>query len=486
MLRPISYENIESQVARLCKRPSTGEGWGEGEPFAVKSPLPRWERARVRVNVSPWYPIDNSTPSNSNSSSPTDVYYHHRCTHFWSQIDGSGQLSSRETTRGIRTNTLKASTDIFKIIETIDDRTGGKNRPVLIVPSSRRKQCPLPPPPPARLSRKGTRLSRGGGNPWVDGSSYLDRAGSVCCIKGWSRRTLQSPQCKSLDSTRIDTGQSSLRGRARCLTHFIAWERRRREPGSNSVIVTASLTRCEGHVEGRGGLQRVRKIFAGCPAIRPFWDQSPALSMRGFETVGNRLYPLHGQNSLCRHAAEAKTQDRSRKKTGLNTAPGFLRVKCPFREAKGARKRSDRGLHRHSRAGGNPEKNKAHRLTSPLPRWERPRAYPGLEPGVRVTPREMPPTSFPRNHPSFPRGLPRTLIRGREPREKQSTPATPPFAGRKGREQAKPKGPTRERGMPGSGQGEPGPNGPGRASAKFATIRVIRDSDNHRPSFKSH
>ena len=355
---------------------------------------------------------------------------------------------------------MKASTDTFKIIESIDDHTGGNNRPVLIVPGSRRKQCPLPPPPPARLSRKGTRLSRGGGNPWVDGSSYLDRAGSVCCIKGWSRRTLQSPQCKSLDSTRIDTGQSSLRGRARCLTHFIAWERRRREPGSNSVIITIALTRDEGFVAGRGGLQRVRKILAGCPAILSFWDQSPALSMRGFETVGNRLYPLHGQNSLCRHAAGAKTQDRSRKKTGLNTAPGFLRVKYPFREAKGPRKRSDRGLQRLSRAGGNPEKNKAHRLTSPLPRWERAR--------VRVTPRgdahpQPHSTSFPRNHPSFPRGLPRTPIRGREPREKQCTPATPPFAGRKGREQAKPKGPTRERGMPGSGQGEPGPNRPGRA-----------------------
>ena len=238
---------------------------------------------------------------------------------------------------------MKASTDIFKIIETIDGHTGGENRPVLIVPGSRRKQCPLPPPPPARLSRKGTRLSRGGGNPWVDGSSYLDRAGSDRCIKGWSRRTMQSPQCKSLDSTRIDTGQSSLRGRARCLTHFIAWERRRREPGSNSVIITIALTRDEGFVAGRGGLQRVRKILAGCPAILSFWDQSPALSMRGFETVGNRLYPLHGQNNLCRHAAEAKTQDRSRKKTGLNTAPGFSRVKYPFREAKGARKRSDRG-----------------------------------------------------------------------------------------------------------------------------------------------
>ena len=332
---------------------------------------------------------------------------------------------------------MKASTDIFKIIETIDDRTGGKNRPVLIVPGSRRKQCPLPPPPPARLSRKGTRLSRGGGNPWVDGSSYLDRAGSVCCIKGWSRRTLQSPQCKSLDSTRIDTGQSSLRGRARCLTHFIAWERRRREPGSNSVIITIALTRDEGFVAGRGGLQRVRKILAGCPAILSFWDQSPALSMRGFETVGNRLYPLHGQNNLCRHAAEAKTQDRSRKKTGLNTAPGFSRVKYPFREAKGARKRSDRGgcpAHSHVFPAG-------------------PAPYPDTGAGTQ---------------------------------RKQSTPATPPFAGRKGREQAKPKGPTRERGMPGPGQGEPGPNGPGRASAKFATIRVIRDSENHRPSFNSH
>ena len=215
---------------------------------------------------------------------------------------------------------MKASTDIFKIIETIDDRTGGKNRPVLIVPSSTRKQCPLPPPRPTGLN----------------GSCFLDRAGSDRCIKGWSRRTMQSPQCKPIDSTRIGTGQSRFRGRVRCLNHLIAWQRRRREPGSNSVIITIALTRDEGFVAGRGGLQRVRKILAGCPAILSFWDQSPALSMRGFETVGNRLYPLHGQNSLCRHAAGAKTQDRSRKKTGLNTASGFLRVKYPFREAKGA------------------------------------------------------------------------------------------------------------------------------------------------------
>ena len=46
----------------------------------------------------------------------------------WPRIDGSGHLSSRETTRGIRTITLKASTDTFKVIESIDDQAGGYYR----------------------------------------------------------------------------------------------------------------------------------------------------------------------------------------------------------------------------------------------------------------------------------------------------------------------------------------------------------------------
>ena len=206
---------------------------------------------------------------------------------------------------------MTASTDTFNIIETIDDRTGGKNRPVLIASSSRRKQCPLPPPHPAK---------------GCVGSCFLDRAGSDRCIKGWSRRTMQSPQCKPIDSTRIGTGQSRFRGRVRCLNHLIAWQRRRREPGSNSVIITIALTRDEGFVVGRGGLQRVRKIFAGCPAIRPIWDQSPGRTASPFETVGNRLYPLHDQDCLRRFTAEAQIQDRSRDKTGPNTAPAFSRV----------------------------------------------------------------------------------------------------------------------------------------------------------------
>ena len=161
------------------------------------------------------------------------------------------------------------------------------------------------------------------------------------------------------------------------------------------MIVTIAFTRDEGHVLRLGGVRRVRKIFAGCPAIRPIWDQSPRRSASRFETVGNRLYPSHGQNSLCRSAAEAKIQDRSRAKTGLNTAPGFSRVKYPFREAQttddGARKpkrpQTNRG---DARAGRNPEKNKARRQSipsSPLPRWERAR--------VRVTPQTQTPTVIP-------------------------------------------------------------------------------------------
>ena len=71
------------------------------------------------------------------------------------------------------------------------------------------------------------------------------------------------------------------------------------------------------------------RFLSGCPAIRPIWDQSPGIRNPRFETVGNRLYPLHGQKCLCRFAAEAQIQDRSRDKTGPNTAPAFPRVSNP-------------------------------------------------------------------------------------------------------------------------------------------------------------
>ena len=146
-------------------------------------------------------------------------------------------------------------------------------------------------------------------------SSLLGCAGSDRYSKDWSPSSLRARQHKPNDSTRVGTGQSSFRGRVRCLTHFIAWERRRCEPGSNSVIVTASFTGCEGHVLRLGGVLRTRKILVGCPAIRPIWDQSPGIRNPRFETVGNRLYPLHDQDCLCCSAAEATLLDRSRSKT---------------------------------------------------------------------------------------------------------------------------------------------------------------------------
>ena len=224
---------------------------------------------------------------------------------------------------------MTASTDTFKITETIGDRVGGYNfSPTLIESCSRRKQCPL--------------------YPVQSGSSLLGYAGSECDRKDWSPSSVGARQHKPNDSTRIGAGQSRSRGRVRCLTHFIAWERRRCEPGSNSVIVTNTLTSVEGHVLRLGGVRRTRKIFVGCPAIRPIWDQSPGIRNPRLETVGNRLYPLHDQDRLRRFTAEAQIQDRSRKSTGLNTAPGFLRVSP----------RLSRALPRHSRAGGNPEKTK--------------------------------------------------------------------------------------------------------------------------------
>ena len=233
---------------------------------------------------------------------------------------------------------MTASTDTFKVIETIDDRVGGYNfLPTLIESCSRRRQCPL-----YLVNSE---------------SSFLGCAGNDRCIKGWSRGAMQPSHHKPIDSARVGTGQSRRRGRVRCQSLFIAGERRRCEPGSNSVIVTASLTRCEGHVLRLGGVLRTRKIFVGCPAIRPIWDQSPGIRNPRLETVGNRLYPLNGQISLCRSAAEAQIQDRSRSKTGPNTAPGFLRVS----------RRHSRALPRLSRGacpiprygGGNPKKNKA-------------------------------------------------------------------------------------------------------------------------------
>ena len=202
---------------------------------------------------------------------------------------------------------MTASTDTFKINETIVDRVGGYYfSPTLILSGSRRRQCPL--------------YSVNSESP------FFDCARNDHSRTDWSLRPIQTRQHEPTDSTRVVEGQSGLRGRVLRQSLFIARERRRCEPGSNPVTVTNALTSVEGHVLRCGDKGRMRKIFVGCPAFLSFWDQSPLRYALRSETVGNRLYPLHDQDCLRRFTAEAQIQDRSRAKTGLNTAPGFLRV----------------------------------------------------------------------------------------------------------------------------------------------------------------
>ena len=234
---------------------------------------------------------------------------------------------------------MKAITGKIKVSETIVDRVGGYNfLPALIASGSTRRQCPLYSANPHGQTE----------------SSLLGCERSACRRLGWSLRMFQTQQHEPHGSTRVVEGQPDGRGRATRQSLFIARDRLRCEPGSKPVIVTNALTSVEGHVPSRGDKGRRWKIFVGCPAIRPFWDQSPGIRNPRLETVGNRLYPLHDQDCLRRFTAEAQIQDRSRSKTGPNTAPGFLRVSISI-------------------------------PSSPLPRWERAR--------VRVTPL-MPPHSL--------------------------------------------------------------------------------------------
>ena len=154
---------------------------------------------------------------------------------------------------------------------------------------------------------------------------------------------LQTPQYKPNGSTRVGEGLSGGRGRVLSQSLLVARERRRRELGSNLVIVTTTLTSGEGHVVEDGLSRRVRKILAGVPASVSIRDHilapSFSRSVRQYWTVGNRPIRNNDLRSLHRNSVEAQIQDRSRNKTGLNTAPGFLRVynKPPLRGAKGTR-----------------------------------------------------------------------------------------------------------------------------------------------------
>ena len=255
---------------------------------------------------------------------------------------------------------MKAYTGKNNIIDTIGDHVGGESRPTLFASSSRRRQH-LPTPP----------ATTAGSN----GSSCFGCARSEVRRMNRSRRPMLSSQYAPNDSARVGEGRLVQRGRVLSQSLLVARERRRRELGSNLVIVTTTFTSGEGHVVEDGLSQRVRKILAGVPASVSIRDHILALSFsrskRQHWTVGNRPIRNYDLRSLHRNSVEAQIQDRSRQKTGLNTAPGFSRVsnKPPLRGAKGTR----------AQHAGDA--------------------------------RNSPPPSFPRT---------------REPREKQSTPHTPP------------------------------------------------------------
>ena len=211
-----------------------------------------------------------------------------------------------------------------KVTETIGDRVGGYNfSPALFASGSRRKQCPLYSAHPMGITE----------------SSFLGCAGSDRYSKDWSPSSLRARQHKPNDSARVGTGQSSFRGRVRCQSHFIAWERRRCEPGSNSVIVTITLTRVRGAC-----FTSWRRTTHAEDFCRLSEQSAPSgTSRRGFETPGLRLLVTGSIHYTIKIASAV------------------------------------------SRGGANP---RPFTRPSPLPRWERAR--------VRVTPQTTPVIHAPR------------------------------------------------------------------------------------------
>ena len=140
-------------------------------------------------------------------------------------------------------------------------------------------------------------------------------------------------------------------------------------------------------------------------------------SQRQYWTVGNRPIRKNDLRSLHRNSVEAQIQDRSRQKTGLNTAPGFSRVYPSFPRTR------------------EPREKQSTPHQPPL------RGAKGTRAQHAGDARKPPPPSFPRTIPSFPQALPsfpRTIPsfpRTREPRKTKHPATTVPSPA--GRERAR-------------------------------------------------
>ena len=228
-----------------------------------------------------------------------------------------------------------------------------------------------------------------------------------------------SSQYAPNDSARVGEGRLVQRGRVLSQSLLVARERRRRELGSNLVIVTTTLTSGEGHVVNVGISRRVRKILAGVPASVSFRDLILALSLSREErqhwTVGYRPIRKNDLRSLHRNPVEAQIQDRSRNKTGLNTAPGFSRVYPSFPRTREPRKKQSTP-HPPSLCEGGRERSEQGDARKPPPPPQ-PQKYP--------LPQQRVPGSA-SNHPSpsegeIKRGLPVRAQGGAGPTTTQTT-----------------------------------------------------------------
>ena len=122
---------------------------------------------------------------------------------------------------------------------------------------------------------------------------------------------------------------------------------------------------------------------------------------RQYWTVGNRPIRKNDLRSLRRNSAEAQIQDRSRQKTGLNTAPGFSRVYPSF-----PRTREPRG-----------KQSTPHQ--PPL------RGAKGTRAQHAGDARNSPPPSFPRATPSFPQAPVIPADAGTQKKTKHTASPTP-------------------------------------------------------------
>ncbi len=341
---------------------------------------------------------------------------------------------------------------------TSHDRDGGTIRPSLVAPSPRRRQrrlSPTPQPLAPFAERKGARRRRTQRRRAGDARlPSAGRAGSG--FPKMDRRVARwGPRNTSHTAQPGRRGRSVIRGRVRCQSHFVAWERRRRELEYKPVIDTARSTAGEGHVARHGDVRRVRKVHVDCSASRTLRGQPPAQTssrrrhssfprellvipahagtqskanlvipadagiqgkanlaaetprkrepirqLRRTETVGNRLTQKPTTKPLPKPKAEAQTQEPSRKKTRNTTARALTRVYDP--------NSSSPTSPRHSRERGKPEKSKPCRIERrrrfPSPPKRPSTAEEGQGEGTeRCGARRTPPAQHPNNNqnPSF-------------------------------------------------------------------------------------